>query len=55
MRNLDWLTLVKFVAFMATVVRIVGSNSSANAEENHKEGTGEKELTKPLDSWLVND
>ncbi|KAK3714542.1 hypothetical protein QZH41_014214 [Actinostola sp. cb2023] len=49
MRSLDWLSLVRFVAFMAAIARIVGSNSS-NTEENQNEGPRDKELTKPLDS-----
>lgn len=53
MRNLDFKTLVKFVAFMATVLRLTGSNSTGETKKDGRQDN-EKELTKPLDSWYVN-
>lgn len=50
MRSLDYISLVKFVAFMATLVELVGSNSTEDTQ-NDVLNNGEKELTKPLDSW----
>jgi hypothetical protein len=52
MRSLVCLYLVKF---MATLLEIVGSNSSSPTDQSTRPATNkDKELTKPLDSWLVN-